>query len=48
MINVKDKFKCVGCNACAQSCPLDCIILQADEEGFSKMLLCGEEEYVPV
>ncbi len=53
MINVKDKFKCVGCNACAQSCPLDCIILQADEEGFcypnvdiEKCINCGNCEDV--
>lgn len=26
--------KCVGCTACAQSCPADCISMQADEEGF--------------
>ena len=34
MINITDKKNCCGCGACAQSCPVSCIRMTADEEGF--------------
>ena len=34
MIDIKDKKECCGCNACVQACPLHCISMEADEEGF--------------
>lgn len=34
MINITDKTKCCGCNACAQICPKHCITMHEDKEGF--------------
>jgi coenzyme F420-reducing hydrogenase beta subunit len=34
MIEVTDKRNCNGCKACNNVCPLDCIIMQEDHEGF--------------
>lgn len=34
MIEIIDKKKCVGCNACVQRCPKSCITMQEDEQGF--------------
>ena len=34
MIEIVDKKNCVGCNACTEICPFDCIPLINDEEGF--------------
>ena len=34
MIEILDKAKCSGCEACAASCPKQCIQMQADSEGF--------------
>ena len=34
MINIVDKVNCVGCNACVQICPRDCISMITDEQGF--------------
>lgn len=34
MIDIKDKDKCCGCEACVQICPRQCIELKADIEGF--------------
>ena len=34
MIEILDKTKCCGCNACAQKCPKHCIRLIKDSEGF--------------
>jgi coenzyme F420-reducing hydrogenase beta subunit len=34
MINIVDKTKCDGCNACQVICPVDCITLPQDTEGF--------------
>ena len=34
MIIISDKEKCCGCGACAQSCPVSCISMKQDEEGF--------------
>lgn len=35
MIEIKDKEKCCGCTACASACPVGCIVMNADEEGFA-------------
>lgn len=34
MISISDKTKCCGCEACAQVCPVTCISMELDEEGF--------------
>lgn len=34
MINVYENKKCCGCNACIQICPVKCIGIKADSEGF--------------
>lgn len=34
MIQVMDKAKCVGCHACYNCCPLNCITMEDDNEGF--------------
>lgn len=34
MISIHNKKDCVGCNACVQSCPKNCIAMSFDEEGF--------------
>lgn len=34
MIQVMDKSKCVGCHACYNCCPLNCITMEDDNEGF--------------
>ena len=34
MITITDNTNCCGCQACANSCPKNCISMQADEEGF--------------
>lgn len=34
MITITDKTQCCGCQACANSCPKNCISMQADSEGF--------------
>lgn len=34
MIQIIDKSKCCGCNACVQRCPKQCITMHEDEEGF--------------
>lgn len=34
MIKVMDKAKCVGCHACYNCCPLNCITMEDDDEGF--------------
>lgn len=34
MINIIEKAKCCGCNACVQRCPKQCITMHEDEEGF--------------
>jgi coenzyme F420-reducing hydrogenase beta subunit len=33
-INTADKTKCCGCGACVVACPVQCIQLQPDDEGF--------------
>ena len=34
MIRLLEKEKCCGCEACCQICPVDCICMISDEEGF--------------
>lgn len=34
MIEIKDKAKCSGCWACENACPVHCIAMLEDEEGF--------------
>ena len=34
MINITDKSKCVGCKACGQICPKQCISFFNDDQGF--------------
>lgn len=34
MIQITDKDRCCGCNACVQICPKHCIAMYEDEEGF--------------
>ena len=34
MIEVTDKTRCCGCSACANICPVRCITMTADSEGF--------------
>lgn len=34
MINITRKEDCVGCNACTQICPKDCIVMTEDCQGF--------------
>lgn len=34
MIQIEDKTKCCGCTACASVCPVNCITMQYDLEGF--------------
>lgn len=48
-IQCLSKEKCTGCASCINRCPLDCITMQSDEEGFlfpvideSRCTRCGE------
>lgn len=34
MIRITDKSKCCGCTACVTSCPVQCIVMRRDREGF--------------
>lgn len=34
MIQITDKSKCCGCEACVQACPQRCVSFQQDDEGF--------------
>ena len=34
MIRITDKSKCCGCTACITSCPVQCIVMRRDREGF--------------
>lgn len=34
MIDIRNKEECSGCSACANACPLNCISMEADNEGF--------------
>ena len=35
MIEINDKRNCCGCGACSQICPVHCISMQPDAEGFA-------------
>lgn len=39
MIEIKRKEDCVGCNACQQRCPVNCISMNTDEQGFNYPLV---------
>lgn len=34
MIRISDKTKCCGCTACVSICPVQCIVMRRDREGF--------------
>ena len=34
MIEIIDKYDCCGCSACVQTCPVQCIAMEEDIEGF--------------
>lgn len=34
MIEIKEKKNCCGCEACYNACPVQCISMERDEEGF--------------
>lgn len=51
MIEIKNKQDCCGCESCYNACPLKCITMVADEEGFKyphinlkKCINCGKCE----
>lgn len=53
MIKIKDKFRCCGCEVCVSSCPVQCIELVMDKEGFlypqvdvARCIDCGKCERV--
>lgn len=53
VIKVEEKYKCCGCSACANICPMQCIFMREDEEGFlypsineEKCINCNECENV--
>lgn len=56
MIQIKDKKECCGCYSCASACPVSCISMEEDNEGFRYPIidktLCTEcglcEEVCPV
>jgi len=35
MIKIEDKSLCCGCGACAAACPVSCIVMKEDAEGFA-------------
>ena len=35
MIKIDDKSRCCGCGACAAACPISCIVMREDTEGFA-------------
>lgn len=48
MIEIENKSDCCGCTACANECPKNCIVMEADVEGFlypkidsDKCVSCG-------
>lgn len=43
MIQIQDKKNCCGCGGCMNVCPKNCIVMQADQEGFLYPLADREE-----
>lgn len=48
-ICIKNKSQCCGCESCVNSCPVQCIVMEEDKEGFrypvvdeSKCIKCGK------
>ena len=37
MIQINKKEECCGCEACVNICPVKCISMEYDEEGFGLM-----------
>lgn len=56
MIEISDRTACCGCTACVNICPVQCIVMRRDREGFDypvadsyKCIGCGKcEEVCPV
>lgn len=56
MIRISDKSKCCGCTACMNICPMQCIVMRRDREGFDypvanpdRCISCGRcEEVCPL
>ena len=56
MINITDSSKCCGCSACVNTCPVKCIVMHRDGEGFdypaadaSLCISCGKcDEVCPM
>lgn len=56
MIRITDKSQCCGCTACVTACPVQCIVMRRDREGFDYPVAnpdicinCGKcEEICPV
>lgn len=53
MIKIIEKHNCCGCGACSQACPVSCIEMERDKEGFyypkvnkHKCVSCGKCEVV--
>ena len=53
MIRIVDKSKCCGCTACMNICPVQCIVMRRDREGFDypvadpdRCISCGRCETV--
>ena len=49
MIDIKNKEDCMGCYACATLCPLQCVAMESDDEGFwypvadsERCIQCGQ------
>ena len=56
MIRISDKSECCGCSACVSACPVQCIVMRRDREGFDypvadpdRCIRCGKcEDVCPV
>ena len=53
MIKISDKSLCCGCTACMNACPVQCIVMRRDREGFDypvanpdRCIGCGKCEAV--
>ena len=43
MIDIVEKSKCCGCTACYNACPVNCISMKEDDEGFLFPEIDGEK-----